>query len=230
MVEGRQLVAKLLAAPGFRLVSILLTEPALARLGDRLGDVAVYLAREETLQAVVGFAFHGGCIGLGEQTAAANLEALLGARLLVVLERVTNPDNVGGVFRNAMAFGADGVLLSPGCADPLGRKALRASVGGALHVPFAVAGAWPDVLAQLKRVGFTLIALTPRPEAIEITTLGPAPARAALLLGTEENGLGAAALAAADVAARIAMAPAADALNVATAAAIALHRLSRPRR
>jgi tRNA G18 (ribose-2'-O)-methylase SpoU len=227
IAESRQIVRTLLTASRFRTRSVLLTEAARDDLHDVLGDgVPIYVAREETIRGVVGFDFHRGCLAAGERPADAELDAVLSARVLLVLERVTNPDNVGAVFRSALALGAGGVLLSPGSADPLYRKAIRVSMGGTLRVPFARLGDWPGALARLRAAGFTLVALAPD-AALDIADLSAARAtgRVALLLGAEEDGLSAAARARADVEAAIRMAPGADSLNVATAAAIALHRL-----
>src|SRR5213594_1168362 len=137
VAESRQVVRRLLGSR-FRARSVLATEAAAADLRDVLADgLPVYVAPEETLGRVVGFNFHRGCLAVGERGAELPLDALLDTRLLVVLEGVTNPDNVGGVFRNAMAFAAGGVLLAPGCSDPLYRKAIRVSMGGTLVVPCA---------------------------------------------------------------------------------------------
>ena len=126
IAESRQVVRRLLGGSRFRARSVLATEAAAEDLRDVLADgLPVYVAPEETLERVVGFNFHRGCLAVGERSAELPLDALLDTRLLVVLEGVTNPDNVGGVFRNAMAFAAGGVLLAPGCSDPLYRKAIR---------------------------------------------------------------------------------------------------------
>jgi tRNA G18 (ribose-2'-O)-methylase SpoU len=79
----------------------------------------------------------------------------------VVLEALVDPENVGAIFRNAMAFAADAVLLAPNCGDPLGRKAIRASAGGTLRVPFATVDAWPAALAGLRAAGYDVVALAP---------------------------------------------------------------------
>jgi tRNA G18 (ribose-2'-O)-methylase SpoU len=227
VAESRQVVRTLLAAPRFRTRSLLVTRPALEDLRDAVGDVPVYLASEEMIRAVVGFDFHRGCLAAAERPPDVPVEALPDARLVLVLERVTNPDNVGAIFRSALAFGVDGVLLSPGSADPLYRKAIRVSMGGTLRVPFARLADWPAPLATLRRAGFTVVALHPR-AALDVAEIARAraPARVALLLGTEEDGLGSASRAGADLEVSIRMAPGADSLNVATAAAIALHRLT----
>ena len=97
------------------------------------------------------------------------------------MKAVTNADNVGGVFRNAAAFGAGGVLLSPTCCDPLYRKAIRTSMGAALRVPFARADDddWPGVLMRVRAAGFTIVALTPREpsETLDAFSGAAAPAR-----------------------------------------------------
>jgi tRNA G18 (ribose-2'-O)-methylase SpoU len=228
IAESRSVVRTLLTASRFRARSVLATASALAELGGAVDErVPVYVARGETIRAVVGFDFHRGCLAAGERRADPPVESLLRARLLLVLERVTDPDNVGAIFRTAAAFGADGVLLSPGSADPLYRKAIRVSMGGTLCLPFARLAAWPGALAGLRGAGFTVIALTPD-GVLDIAELAARPPRGALalLVGPEGEGLSAAARAHADLAVAIRMAPGADSLNVATAAAIALHRLT----
>jgi tRNA G18 (ribose-2'-O)-methylase SpoU len=232
VAEGRLLVRRLLAAPRFQARSVLLTPAAVDGLTDLLRAMAdpppVYVAEPATIDRVVGFDFHRGCLALGEPPVMPSLDALLAPRdmrLLVALDDVTNPDNVGAVFRNAAAFGAAAVVLSPACGDPLYRKALRVSMGGALDVPFARVSSWPEALACLRSAGFTLVALTPDAplDVAELTR----PRRVALVVGAEGTGLGRAARQSADVAVAIPMACATGSLNVATATGIALYLLSR---
>lgn len=230
VAEGRLIVRRLLGASRFRARSVLGTERALADVADVLPDDAVaYVAPGDVIRRVVGFPFHRGCLAIGERGPDVPLETLLGGRRLVVLERLANPDNVGGVFRSAMAFGVDGVLLSPGSADPLYRRAIRVSMGGTLRVPFAPLPAWPEELDRLRDAGFTVIALTPD-GGIDVAEFGvtrPVPTRVALVLGAEGDGVGEATRAAAHLAVAIRMAAGDHSLNVATAAGIALHRLLR---
>jgi tRNA G18 (ribose-2'-O)-methylase SpoU len=207
---------------------VLVSEPALAALADALDAATpVYVASQEVIRGVVGFNFHRGAIAIGERGPGLSLgDVLAGApRTVLVCERLSNPDNMGGVFRNAMAFGADAVVLSPGSADPLYRKVIRVAIGGSLVVPFARAERWPDALARLRGAGLSVVALTTR-GGRDLATLEP-PARAALLVGSEGEGLTDAALAHADLRATIAMAPGVDSLNVAVACGIALWRLAR---
>jgi tRNA G18 (ribose-2'-O)-methylase SpoU len=192
-------------------------------------DVRVFVASHATIKRVVGFNFHRGCLAIGERQETSSPSALIEAcgsgRPLLVLERLSYPDNVGAVFRNALAFAAGGVLLSPGCGDPLYRKAIRVSMGGSLQVPFACSTDWPADLERLREAGFSVLALTPHSAAADIARMRSFPERVALLLGAEGQGLSDAAREHADTEVRVAMAPGVDSLNVATAAAIALHRL-----
>ena len=235
IAESREVVRLLLAGTRFRARSVLATPPALAALRPAL-DAAVpaprvLVAHHDVIREVAGFDFHRGCLAVGERGAEPALDALVvppGARLVLVLEDVSNPDNVGAIFRNAMAFAVDGVLLSARSVDPLYRKAIRVSMGGSLRVPFARLSDWAGGLARLRAAGYTVVALTPSAAALALDRLGiqqPLPDRVALLVGSEGHGLGAEARAAADLDIRIPMAPGVDSLNVATAVGIALFHL-----
>ncbi|HXJ83875.1 MAG TPA: RNA methyltransferase [Candidatus Methylomirabilis sp.] len=237
IAESREVVRRLLSCRRFRVRSILLTPAALDGLHDLLEtadpDIPLLLVQHDLVRGVVGFNFHRGCVAVGERGDEIPPSALLeppGRRLLLVLEDVTNPDNIGAVFRNAMAFAADGILLSPGSADPLYRKAIRVSIGASLSLPFARLPDWPEDLKALRGAGYSIMALTPHPEAVDVVEFGTSrtvPERLALLLGAEGSGLSTAARATADHEVRIAMRREADSLNVATACGIALHRLAR---
>ncbi len=240
IAESRLAVRRLLARESrFRARSVLLTGSALRALRADLeagaGEAPVYLASQAVLNAILGFDLHRGCAAAAERSPGPSFPEVLaactgGRRLLVVLEGLADRENVGGVFRNALAFGADAVLLVPGCADPLSRRAIRVSLGASLRLPFASLPPWPEARRSLRRAGFSLVALAPRAAALDLRELGrarPAPERLALLLGAEGEGLTAQALAHADAAVRIAMAPGVDSLNVASAAGIALHHLAR---
>jgi tRNA G18 (ribose-2'-O)-methylase SpoU len=235
IAEGRQVVRRLLDVGRYRARSALVTPPALDALGGALADARVptYLVRQDIVNAIVGIEFHHGCLAVGERGAEQTPEAVLAearGASVVLLEGLGDASNVGAIFRNALAFGAGAALLSPGTADPLYRKAIRVSAGAAVVLPFARLDDWPHDLRRLRDGGYTLLALTPRAEAVDISALGtrcPRPSRVALLLGTEGRGLSAGALAAADLQVRIPMAPEMDSLNVAAAGAVALHWLSR---
>lgn len=236
LAESRLGVRRLLMSR-FQPRSVFLTESALGALREgleSLGDeTPVYLAAREVLSRIAGYPVHRGCLAAAERGEPLGLDEILealapGPRRLVVLEDVTNPENVGGVFRNAAAFGVDAVLLTERCADPLYRKAIRVGMGASLRVPFA---RLPDGTAALDRLGaagFTRVALSLRAGAASISTLeaGATQSRVALLVGTEDTGLSPAVLGRCDREVTIPMAPGIDSLNVATASGIALHRLS----
>jgi tRNA G18 (ribose-2'-O)-methylase SpoU len=156
----------------------------------------------------------------------------LHSSLAVVLEGVANADNVGGVFRNAAAFGADAVVLSPACCSPLYRKAIRTSMGASLRVPFVHLDEWPSPLMRLRAAGFTLAALTlgDPSETLETFCSRARPPKLALVVGAEGAGLTPAVESGADHRIRIPIAPAVDSLNLAVAAGIALERLTRDTR
>jgi tRNA G18 (ribose-2'-O)-methylase SpoU len=236
VAEGRLVVRALLAQSRFRARSVLLTETAYRDMADviepRLPDTPVFVVPASAIEALTGFNIHRGCLAIGERSGHLNVRELLArlphARRLVALERIGNADNMGGIFRNAAAFGADAVVVGPGCCDPLYRKAIRVSVGAALHVPFCHADDWQADLQALRGAGFTLAALTPAAAAQDlqawVSSIAPA-ARVAVLAGSEGDGLSAGTLAQADVALRIPMARSTESLNVATAVGIALHRV-----
>jgi tRNA G18 (ribose-2'-O)-methylase SpoU len=231
VAEGRLVVERLLAQSLYPARSVLVTPAAhagLARVLDRAA-CPVYLVQRDTLRSLAGFNLHRGCLAIGERRQPWTLDDLAaGEGPLVCLEGVANPDNIGGAFRNAAAFGASGVLLSPGCSDPLYRKSIRTSMGASLVVPFASAEEWPNTVGLLRARGWTIVALTPGAEADDLLdAVAALPASPlVLLLGHEGAGLTPAALAFASVRCRIPISSSVDSLNVAAAAAIALYEVT----
>jgi tRNA G18 (ribose-2'-O)-methylase SpoU len=234
IAEG-ELVVRRLIASRFPVRSLLVTESGLERIQDALNALPaktpVFVADQQLMAQIVGFPFHRGLLACGHRLASAPLDDLLTqARTLVVLEELSNADNVGAIFRNAGALAGPeaAVVLSPGCCDPLYRKSLRVSMGQALRIPFTRVSPWPDVLGRVTGAGFQLLALTPDSMAQDIHMIKAASgSKLALLLGAEGPGLTEAAFRHAAVRARIPMAPGADSLNVATAAAVALALLAK---
>jgi tRNA G18 (ribose-2'-O)-methylase SpoU len=222
----RVLARSQLCAP----VSLLVAEkraPALADVIEGLpAEVPVYAAGQAVMDAVVGFPIHRGMLALGRRRSAPTvgqlLDGLSAEALVLVLCGIANHDNMGGLFRNAAAFGADAVILDATCADPLYRKAIRVSVGAALITPFARLAPGEDLLAPLSDRGFETIALSPRGQS-DLAALRR-PRRAAVLLGAEGPGLPQALLENAK-AVRIPMADGFDSLNVGVTAGIVLHHL-----
>ncbi len=230
LVAESELVVKKLLESGLRVVSVLVAPPRLAALEPALraaeGDYPVYLASQEILDRVVGFHVHRGCLAVALRPAAPRLPDEL--ETLVVLEDLVDVDNLGSLVRNAAALGGEALLLSPRCADPYYRKAVRTSTGHVFAMPIVRARSWPGELAALKP-RFQLLALTLSERARPLHELALSP-RVALVLGTEGRGLSPEAVAACDVEVTIPMAPRADSLNVATAGALALYQLRLARR
>ena len=232
VAEGRLVVSRLVADGRYRLRSVLVSEAAHRSMETTLAAVEgapVYVCRAADVLGITGHDLHRGCLALAERPAAITPAAALTSspRLVVVLEGVTNPDNVGGVFRNAAALGARAVLLSPTCCDPLYRKAIRTSMAATLRVPYARLDDWPGGLATLRDRGYTIAALTPSEPSLDLRAFAEASRAApvALLAGTEGDGLTPSALSMADVRVRIPMAAGVDSLNLAVAVGIALSHL-----
>jgi len=227
VAEGRLVVGRLLES-GHQVESVLVNDASFRALQAGLSRVAqevpIYVCDTHDFAAITGFNLHRGCLALAQRPPACPLADLTaGADLILALEAVSDPDNIGSAFRNAAAFGAS-VLLSEVCCDPLYRKAVRTSMGSVLRVPYARAGDWPSDLRALKREGFTVVALTPRDDAMELHRCARrVNQRIAVLVGSEGPGLSSEAEALADVRARIPMSREVDSLNLATATGIALH-------
>jgi tRNA G18 (ribose-2'-O)-methylase SpoU len=230
VAEGRLVVRRLLANTRFLTRSILVTAAARDAMRELLDQTRtpVFVVDQHTMNGIAGFNIHRGCLALAERPAHATLAdlALDDARLVVVLEGVNNPDNVGGIFRSASAFAADAVILGPSCSDPLYRKSVRTSMAATLDVPFAEADAWPQAIANLRTRGFTALALTPSLDATPIDAIPHGLERIAILVGAEGEGLSEPALTAADYRVRIPMPGTADSLNVTVAASIAMYIMS----
>ncbi len=232
IAEGKVVLNVLFAAERFPVESVLVLENRLAGLADTLrnapASMPVYVASQAVMDEIAGFHMHRGILAIGrkrlDDTPAEIVASLPQEALVVVLVGLSNHDNVGAIFRNAAAFGADAVLLDQTCCDPLYRKAIRVSVGAALKVPFAVAPDSASIVELLGDGDFQQIALSPA----GATDLREArrPKRVALYFGTEGEGLPEVLMSRLDTV-RIGMAPGFDSLNVAAASAVVLHHFQK---
>jgi tRNA G18 (ribose-2'-O)-methylase SpoU len=225
--EGRLVVDRLLGLDTFDVVSILVNRAAHDALLERLAaaETSVYVCDDPSLSTITGFNFHRGCLALVRRPPPIPPDALLSGSLLLGLEGIGNPDNIGGLFRSAAAFNVDGILLSPASGDPFYRKAIRTSMGAVLRVPFVRLSDWPLGLDAFRDEGFRLAALTPDSNAMAIADFLnelPAAARVIVLLGAEGPGLEPMTVTRADARVRIPIDSAVDSLNVTVAGAIAL--------
>jgi tRNA G18 (ribose-2'-O)-methylase SpoU len=197
----------------------------LARVDE---ETPVYVADQPVLDAIAGFHLHRGILALGRKPAPRSLEACLadlGPDAVVVAAcGIGNHDNMGGLFRNAAAFGAGAVLLDAHCCDPFYRKAIRVSVGAVLRTPTAVGLDPAGMIAGLTAAGFRVWALTPG-AGVSLET-APRGGRVAIVLGPEGPGLSAAVIGLCRPLS-IPMSGGFDSLNVSVASGIALHHFTR---
>lgn len=229
--EG-ELVLRVAVDAGAALRSVLVSDkrfPAVADVVDPLAEAGleVYRAPQAALEAVVGFRLHRGVVAALDRPPARTLSAVAGgATRVLAVEGVNDHENLGSLFRNAAGLGAEGVVLDTTTADPLYRRSIRVSMGQALRLGFHRSGDWLATLDQLRADGFELVAVTPGGGDVAAAGLAEVE-RVAMVVGAEGPGLTAATLARVDRHVGIAMSAGVDSLNVATAAAIALHSARR---
>jgi tRNA G18 (ribose-2'-O)-methylase SpoU len=234
LAESSKVIERAVAA-GHRPRSVLLQQkwlPDLEWVVQRFPDVPVFVADDALLEQLTGFQMHRGALASMHRPTLPDAAHLLeGARTVVVLDDIVDHTNVGAAFRSAAGLGADAVLISPRCADPLYRRSVRVSMGTVLQVPWTRIGEWKDAAPLLHEAGFTIAALALGEGSVTLPEfVASAPERVAVVLGTEGAGLGHRALAAADVMVEIPMLHGVDSLNVAAASAVALYALQTGRR
>ena len=233
VAEG-EVVLRVLTSPQSRcgVRAVLLAEVRAEGLSDVLRALPavtpVYVAPQAVLDAIAGFHLHRGILALGEKPRPVALHDLLagmGPEALVVLASgIGNHDNMGGIFRNAAAFGADAVLLDAECCDPFYRKAIRVSVGAVLRTPMATGLGIAEAVEALRTAGFTVMAMTPSADlTLDQASRG---GRVAVVLGSEGPGLPESIIARCTPVG-IHMSGGFDSLNVAVAGGIALHHFAR---
>ncbi len=226
IAEGEKVVRRALDA-GHGMRSMLLTEKWLPSLADVIdaSEAPVYLVSPETAERVTGYHVHRGALASLHRTPLPAPETVLAdARRVAVFEDLVDHANLGAAFRNAAALGVDAALLTPRCADPLYRRAVKVSMGAVFSLPYARLENWPKDADTIKRAGFTLAAfcLSDRSLTLDALVARQDP-RLALLFGSEGPGLTPAALDAADVHVRIPMRAGIDSLNVAAATAVVFY-------
>lgn len=195
--------------------------PLLERCPD---DMPLYTGSRDLLASITGYTLTRGVLCAMRRPEDTLIEQIPEDwKRIVVLDAITDTTNIGAIFRSAAALGADAVLLTPDCCDPLNRRAIRVSMGNVFLVPWA----WiPTDLAPLKEAGFKIAALALTDDSLPIDDPRPAAEpRLALRMGTEGDGLPRQAIADADYVLRIPMAHGVDSLNVAAATALALWQL-----
>lgn len=228
IAESAKVIARAIAA-GHRPRSVLLQEQWLPDVERILGDidVPVFVGSSELLETLTGFEMHRGALASMHRPELPELADLLrDARRVVVLENIVDHTNVGAIFRAVAGLGADAVLVTPRCADPLYRRSVRVSMGTVLQVPWTRLPEWPDAAAALRASGFHLAALALADDAVSLEDFEvDPPEKVAIMLGAEGDGLSRDALENADTIVTIPMLHGVDSLNVASASAVALYAL-----
>ena len=234
VAESEKVIRRALAA-GHHPRSFLMGERWLTDLGDvvtaaEANGIPVFVGDPDVIEALTGFHLHRGALAAMQRPELPTVAHVLdGARRVLVLEDIVDHTNVGAVFRSAAALGVDAVLVTPRCADPLYRRAIRVSMGTVFQVPWTRIDPWPGGVSLLRELGFTSAALALRDDSVGLDELAADPPdRLALILGTEGDGLSHRTLAEVDLTVRIPMLGGVDSLNVAAAGAVAAWALRVP--
>lgn len=229
IAEGEKVVRRAVEA-GYSVRSLLMAPRWLDGLTDVLeaaGDVPCYVMSEQAAEQVTGFHVHRGALAsLHRRPLPSVADVIAGASRLVVLEDIVDHTNVGAILRTAAALGVEGAVLSPRCADPLYRRAVKVAMGAVFSLPYARMSDWYDGLAELRDAGFQVVALTPAADAVPLDEGVAGRGKVALVLGSEGPGVSDRWMTTADVRAQIPMAGGIDSLNVGAAAAIACYVLA----
>ena len=235
IAESPKVIATALDA-GYRPISLLMERrqiegPAKAIL-ERVGEVPVYTGDRALLASLTGYTLTRGVLCAMHRKPLPDAGTICrGARRVAVLENIVDTTNVGAIFRSAAALGVDAVLLTPSCCDPLGRRAIRVSMGTVFQVPWTRLGNdpadWPGPgMALLRRMGFVTAAMALSDDSVSLRDPRlPGIPKLAVLLGSEGDGLSHETIAACDYTVRIPMAHGVDSLNVAAASAVAFWQL-----
>lgn len=233
IAESAKVIGRALDA-GHRPRSVLVQHkrlPDAAAVLERFPEVPVFVGPDPLIEELTGFHLHRGALASMHRPPLRPMAELLkGASLVVILEDLVDHTNVGAVFRAAAGMGADAVLVTPRCADPLYRRSVRVSMGTVLQVPWTRTPEWAPARETLLAAGFSVAALALAPDAVPLDEYAAArPERVAIVLGAEGDGLSRAALDASDTVVTIPMLHGVDSLNVASAGAVALWALTRGR-
>lgn len=228
IAESSKIIQRAIAA-GHVPRAVLLQQQWLADLEPVLApfDIPVFVGDAAVLESLTGFNLHRGALASMQRPELPALaDVLRDARRVVVIEDVVDHTNVGAIFRSVAGLGADAVLVTPRCADPLYRRSVRVSMGTVLQVPWTRLPEWSEAKPALSEAGFHVAALALDDRAVDLDEFSATPPdRIAIVVGAEGDGLSRAALAAADSVVTIPMAHGVDSLNVAAASAVALHAL-----
>lgn len=213
---------------GYEPVSLLVEEKHIQgqakEIISRIGDIPVYTGTFELLSQITGFKITRGALCAMRRNPMISVENVCtNAKRIVVLDQVMNPTNVGAIFRSAAALNMDGILLTPGCSNPLYRRAIRVSMGTVFQIPWTYMDSGISVLKQL---GFATAAMALSTDSVSIDDPSlMSEEKLAIIMGTEGDGLAPSIIEKCDYTVCIPMSHGVDSLNVAAASAIAFWQL-----
>ena len=191
----------------------------------RMKDVSVFSAEFDILTQLTGFKLTRGMLCAMKRKPLPDVrEICKNKRRIVILDKVMNPTNVGAIIRSAAALGMDAVLLTPGCSDPLYRRAARVSMGTVFQIDWTFLQG--DSLDEIKSLGFKTVAMALKDNSLSINDKRlTEEKKLAIILGTEGDGLSDETIDECDFTVKIPMFHGVDSLNVAAASAVAFYQL-----
>lgn len=230
IAESPKVIGRALDA-GYEPVSCLMEKRHIEGEGkqilDRINNVPVFCAESDVLTQLTGFKLTRGMLCAMKRKPLPDIRTLCeNKRRIVILDKVMNPTNVGAIIRSAAALGMDGVVLTPGCSDPLYRRAARVSMGTVFQIEWTFLT--EDSLDEIKALGFKTVAMALKDNTLSIND--PVLAneeKLAIIMGTEGDGLSDKTIDDCDYTVKIPMYHGVDSLNVAAASAVAFYQLSK---
>ncbi|MBO5036744.1 MAG: RNA methyltransferase [Clostridia bacterium] len=230
IAESPKVIERALDA-GYEPVSCLIEKKHIEGEGkhilSRLDNVPVFTAEFDVLTQLTGFKLTRGMLCSMKRRKLPSVKEICENKCrVVILDRVMNPTNVGAIIRSAAALGMDAVLLTPGCSDPLYRRAARVSMGTVFQIEWTFLK--NDDLDEIKTLGFKTVAMALKDNTLSIDDPRlTAEKRLAVIMGTEGDGLSDKTIAECDYTVKIPMYHGVDSLNVAAASAVAFYQLGK---
>ena len=230
IAESPKVIARALDA-GYEPVSCLMEKKHIEgegkRILERINNVPVFCAEFDVLTQLTGFKLTRGMLCAMKRKPLPTVKDLCENKSrVVILDKVMNPTNVGAIIRSAAALGMDAVLLTPGCSDPLYRRAARVSMGTVFQIEWTFLN--DDSLDEIKSLGFKTVAMALKDNSISIDDQRlTAENKLAVIMGTEGDGLSDQTIDGCDFTVKIPMYHGVDSLNVAAASAVAFYQLGK---
>ena len=229
IAESPKVIGRALDA-GYEPVSCLMEKRHIEGEGkkilDRINDVPVFCAETDVLTQLTGFKLTRGMLCAMRRKPLPSVKELCeNKNRIVILDKVMNPTNVGAIIRSAAALGMDAVVLTPGCSDPLYRRAARVSMGTVFQIDWTFSKS--DSLQEIKALGFKTVAMALKDDSLSINDPRfDNENKLAVIMGTEGDGLSDNTISDCDYTVKIPMHHGVDSLNVAAASAVAFYQLS----